>query len=59
MHYFFSINLTVIIDISYNNNRGNAKPICVIGSGGVKIAAAANIITITYFRLFFRYCRIN
>ena len=39
------------IDNSYNNNSGIAKPICVIGSGGVRIAAAANIITITYFLL--------
>ena len=31
-----------------------AKPICVIGSGGVRIAAAANIITTTYFLLFFK-----
>ena len=31
-----------------------AKPICVIGSGGVNKAAAANIITTTYFLLFFK-----
>ena len=29
-----------------------AKPICVTGSGGVKIAAAAKIITTTYFLLY-------
>ena len=39
------------IDNSYKINSGIAKPICVIGSGGVRIAAAAKIITTTYFRL--------
>ena len=39
------------IDNSYNNNSGIAKPICVIGSGGVRTAAAADIITTTYFLL--------
>ena len=53
MHYlFFLLTFTVTIDNSYNNNKGNAKPICVIGSGGVKIAAAAKIITTnTFFSL--------
>ena len=31
-----------------------AKPICVIGSGGVNNAATANIITTTYFLLSFK-----
>ena len=43
------------IDISYNKSNGIAKPICVTGSGGVKIAATAKIITTTYFLLFFKY----
>ena len=42
------------IDNSYKINKGIAKPIWVIGSGGVSNAAAANIITITYFLLSFR-----
>ena len=49
-----SINFTDIIDNSYNNNKGIAKPIWVIGSGGVNNAAAANMITTTYFRLSFK-----
>ena len=32
-----------------------ASPICVIGSGGVNIAATVKIITITYLLLLFRY----
>ena len=47
--------LTEKIDNSYKINKGMANPICVIGSGGVKIAAAAKIITTTYFLLFFKY----
>ena len=43
------------MDNSYNNNKGSAKPICVIGSGGVKIAAIAKIITTTYFLLNLKY----
>ena len=35
-------------------NKGIAKPICVIGSGGVNNAAAVKIITTTYFLLFFK-----
>ena len=31
-----------------------ARPICVTGSGGVKIAATVKIITITYRLVFFR-----
>ena len=50
----FSINFTENIDNSYKISKGIAKPICVIGSGGVNNAAAANIITITYFLLFFK-----
>ena len=46
---------TEIIDNSYNNKSGIANPICVIGSGGVRIAAAANIITTTYFLLFLKF----
>ena len=42
------------IDNSYKINKGIAKPICVIGSGGVKSAAAAKIITTTYFLLSFK-----
>ena len=42
------------IDNSYNNKSGIAKPICVIGSGGVKRAAAPKIITTTYFLLSLR-----
>ena len=42
------------IDNSYKINKGIAKPICVIGSGGVNIAAAAKIITTTYFLLSLR-----
>ena len=42
------------IDNSYKISSGTAKPICVIGSGGVKIAAAPNIITTTYFLLSFK-----
>ena len=53
--FFFSINLTVKIDNSYNSNKGIAKPICVIGSGGVNTAATANIITTTYFLLVRKY----
>ena len=49
--HFFSIKLTDKIDNSYKIKRGIAKPIWVIGSGGVKIAAAAKIITTTYFLL--------
>ena len=37
----FSINFTENIDNSYKINNGIAKPICVIGSGGVSKAAAA------------------
>ena len=32
-----------------------ARPICVIGSGGVNIAAILNIIITTYFLLVFKY----
>ena len=46
---------TEIIDNSYKSNKGIAKPICVTGSGGVKTAATAKIITTTYFLLFFKY----
>ena len=42
------------MDNSYKINNGIAKPICVMGSGGVSIAAAENIITTTYFLLFFK-----
>ena len=42
------------IDNSYKINNGIAKPICVMGSGGVNIAAAAKIITTTYFLFSFR-----
>jgi len=45
---------TDIIDNSYKINNGIPKPIWVIGSGGVNTAAAANIITTTYFLLSFR-----
>ena len=62
MHLFFkflfSINFTENIDNSYKINNGIAKPICVIGSGGVNNAAAAKIITTTYFLLFLKI-RIN
>ena len=51
---FFSISFTDKMDNSYKNNNGIAKPICVTGSGGVKIAAAAKIITTTYFLLSFK-----
>ena len=37
----FSINFTENIDNSYKINNGIAKPICVMGSGGVNNAAAA------------------
>ena len=37
----FSINFTENIDNSYKINKGIAKPIWVIGSGGVSNAAAA------------------
>ena len=37
------------IDNSYKINNGIASPIWVIGSGGVNNAAAAKIITTTYF----------
>jgi shikimate 5-dehydrogenase len=50
----FSINFTENIDNSYKINNGIAKPICVIGSGGVSKAAAAKIITTTYFRLSYK-----
>ena len=43
-----------IIDNSYKINNGIAKPICVIGSGGVSIAAAVKIIITTYFLLVLR-----
>ena len=52
---FFSINITEKIDNSYKIKRGIAKPICVIGSGGVNIAAAEKIITTTYFLRDFKY----
>ena len=39
------------IDNSYKINKGIAKPICVTGSGGVNSAAAAKMITTTYFLL--------
>jgi len=39
---FFSIIFTDHIDISYNRSNGIANPICVTGSGGVKIAATAS-----------------
>ena len=52
--FFFSIILTENIDNSYKIKRGIAKPICVIGSGGVNTAAAAKIITTTYFLLVFK-----
>ena len=47
--FLFSINFIEKIDNSYKINNGIAKPICVIGSGGVNKAAAAKIITTTYF----------
>ena len=57
MHFLFSLFFSVIftdnIDNSYSINKGIAKPICVIGSGGVSMAAAAKIITIKYFLLIF------
>ena len=40
---FFSINFTENIDNSYKINSGIAKPIWVIGSGGVNKAAAAKL----------------
>ena len=43
------MNFTENIDNSYNINNGIANPIWVIGSGGVNKAAAAKIMTITYF----------
>ena len=42
------------MDNSYRINKGIANPICVIGSGGVNKAAAAKIITITYYLLVFK-----
>ena len=54
LKFLFSINFTEKIDNSYKISNGIAKPICVIGSGGVNKAAAANIITTTYFLLFFK-----
>ena len=45
---------TEIIDNSYKINKGIAKPIWVMGSGGVNNAATAKIITTTYFLLSFR-----
>ena len=44
------------MDNSYRINKGIAKPICVIGSGGVNKAAAVKIITTTYFLLVFKNC---
>ena len=40
--------------LTYKINNGMAKPICVTGSGGVKIAAVVKIMTTTYFLLFLR-----
>ena len=54
LKFLFSINFTEKIDNSYKISNGIAKPICVIGSGGVNKAAAANIITTTYFLLFLK-----
>ncbi len=48
------MSLTENIDNSYRINNGIANPICVMGSGGVSKAAAANIITTTYFLRFFK-----
>ena len=45
---------TEIIDNSYKINNGIARPICVIGSGGVNNAATVKIITTTYFLLSFK-----
>ena len=39
---------------SYNKSKGKANPICVIGSGGVNIAAKLKITIIIYFLLFFK-----
>ena len=50
--FLFSINFTENIDNSYKINNGIAKPICVIGSGGVNNAAAANIIILHIFFFF-------
>ena len=47
------------MDNSYNNNSGRAKPIWVIGSGGVKIAAIVKIITTTYFLLSLKYSELT
>ena len=54
LYFLSSINFTEKIDNSYKINNGIAKPIWVIGSGGVNNAAAAKIITTTYFLLFFK-----
>ena len=43
------------MDNSYKINKGIARPICVIGSGGVSIAAAAKIIITIYFLFSLKY----
>ena len=49
----FSINFTENIDNSYKINNGMAKPIWVIGSGGVSNAAAAKYNYYYIFSSFF------